>query len=146
MIIYKQKIQIESKIQTEFIDITEKVQEIVEVSGAREGQVLVYAPHTTMGVVINHNEAMLIQDFTRVLNKLAPVDEQYAHDLFELRQKNRSDGRSNGNSHCKNLFLGISETIPLGRRKLLLTSLQSIFAVELDGPRKRDLWIQVIGE
>lgn len=145
MKIHKEKIDLESKTQIEFMDITDKVQEIVDHSGIREGQALVYVPHTTMGVAINHNESMLIQDFMRILYKAVPVDDHYSHDLFELRRESGSDGRSNGHSHCKSILLGNSETIPVEKGKLFLTERQSIFAVEFDGSRKRDIFIQVIG-
>lgn len=146
MKIHKERIDVESKRQIEFLDITDQVQEIVDRSGVREGQVLVYVPHTTMGVAINHNESMLLQDFMRILYKIVPVDDQYSHDLFELRRKNATaDGRSNGHSHCKAILLGNSETIPVEKGKLLLTERQSIFAVEFDGSRTRDVFIQVMG-
>jgi secondary thiamine-phosphate synthase enzyme len=145
MKIHKERIDLESKTQIEFMDITDRVQEIIDRSGVREGQVLVYVPHTTMGVAINHNESMLLQDFMRVLYKIVPVDDQYSHDLFELRRESSSDGRSNGHSHCKAILLGTSETIPVEKGRLLLTERQTIFAVEIDGSRKRDVFIQVIG-
>jgi secondary thiamine-phosphate synthase enzyme len=145
MKIYKEKIDLESKSQIEFMDITDRVQEIVDRSGVREGQVLVYIPHTTMGVAINHNEPMLLRDFMRILYKIVPVDDQYSHDLFELRRDNSADGRSNGHSHCKTILLGNSETVPVEKGKLFLTARQNIFAVEFDGARKRDIFIQVIG-
>jgi secondary thiamine-phosphate synthase enzyme len=145
MKIYKQKIYVESKTQIEFIDITDKVQDIIDQSGIREGQVLIYVPHTTMSVGINHNEAMLVQDFTRILYKLVPVDDRYSHDLFELRKETMSDGRSNGHSHCKSLLMGSSETIPVEKGKLYLSERQNIFAIEFDGARKRDILIQIMG-
>ena len=135
----------ESKSQIEFMDITDRVQEIVDRSGVREGLALIYVPHTTMGVAINHNESMLLQDFMRVLYKIVPVDDQYSHDLFELRRESTADGRSNGHSHCKSILLGNSETVPVEKGKLLLTERQTIFAVEFDGSRTRDVFIQVIG-
>ncbi|MCX6765978.1 MAG: secondary thiamine-phosphate synthase enzyme YjbQ [Candidatus Moranbacteria bacterium] len=145
MRIYKQKINVESRTQIEFLDITDKVQEVIDGSGIREGQALIYAPHTTMGIVVNYNEPMLLQDFMRILYKLVPIDDQYSHDLFELRRTKLSDGRSNGHSHCKSLLTGISETIPVEKGKLLITARQSIFAVDFDGARKRDIIVQVIG-
>ncbi|MEK9151409.1 MAG: secondary thiamine-phosphate synthase enzyme YjbQ [Patescibacteria group bacterium] len=145
MKIHKERIDLESKTQIEFIDITDRVQEIIDRSGVREGQALIYVPHTTMGVAINHNESMLLQDFMRILYKIVPVDAQYSHDLFELKRETTSDGRSNGHSHCKAILLGNSETIPVEKGKLVLTDRQSIFAVEFDGSRKRDVFIQVIG-
>lgn len=145
MKIHRERIVVESTTQIQFLDITDKVQEVVERAGIREGQALVYVPHTTMGVVINHNEPMLLQDFMRILYRIVPVDDQYSHDLFELRRESRSDGRSNGHSHCKAILMGNSETIPVEKGKLLLTDLQNVFAVEFDGARKRDVVVQVTG-
>ncbi|KKU53606.1 MAG: hypothetical protein UX75_C0035G0006 [Candidatus Moranbacteria bacterium GW2011_GWE2_47_10] len=143
--IHKQKINIESTTQIEFIDITDEVQDAVEKSGIRQGQALIYVPHTTMSVAINHNEPMLIQDFMRILYKLVPMDDRYSHDLFELKKNSKSDGRSNGHSHCKSLLLGASETLPVEGGKLMIPELQSIFAIEFDGARKRDVTVQVMG-
>lgn len=143
--IYKQKIDLESKSQVEFFDLTEQIQKIIDDSRVREGCAIVFAPHTTMGIVINHNEPMLMQDFMKVLYKLAPVDDQYSHDLFELRKTSHSDGRSNGHSHCKSFLTGVSQTIPIERGKLAIGKNQSIFAVEFDGSRKRDVIVQIIG-
>lgn len=145
MKIYKQNIHLETKTQLEFIDITEKVQEVVDQSGVRDGQVTVYVTHTTMGIGINHNEPMLLQDFMRILYKIVPVDDHYSHDLFELRRDATSDGRSNGHSHCKSLLMGSSETVLVDRGRLLLGKRQSIFAIEFDGARKRDVVVQVMG-
>lgn len=146
MKIHRERIEFETKTQIEFVDITDHVEEILERSGVREGQVVVFVPHTTMGIAINHNEPMLLQDFMRLLYKAVPVDDQYSHDLFELSRNAKSDGRSNGHAHCKQLLLGSSETILVERGKLVLTELQSVFAVEFDGSRKRDVVVQVMGE
>lgn len=145
MKIHKKKINIESKSQIEFIDITNQVEDVISSSGIREGQVLVYSPHTTMSIAVNHNEPMLIRDFVKILYKVSPIDEQYSHDLFELRKDKKTDGRSNGHSHCKTLLLGVSETIPIEKGKLMITEKQAIFAVDFDGARKRELLVQVIG-
>ncbi len=145
MKIHRERIDLESKTQIQFMDITDQVQEIIDHSGIREGQVLVYVPHTTMGVAINHNESMLMQDLMRLFYRLVPVDDQYSHDLFELKRDNTSDGRSNGHSHCKAILLGNSQTIPVEKGKVLLTERQNIFVVEFDGSRRRDVFVQVLG-
>ncbi|HEX8974468.1 MAG TPA: secondary thiamine-phosphate synthase enzyme YjbQ [Patescibacteria group bacterium] len=142
---HKQKIDLESKTQIEFFDITSQVQDIIDVSGVREGNVVVFAPHTTMGVVINHNEPMLLQDFMRILYKIVPMDDRYSHDMFELTKSSKSDGRSNGHSHCRSFLTGVSQTVPIEKGKMTLTDKQSIFAIEFDGARKRDIVVQVMG-
>ncbi len=145
MKIYRKKIQVKSASSVEIIDITREVGEIVANSGVREGIVLVYSPHTSAGIFINHNEPMLLQDFARVLYRIVPVDDNYSHDIFELTKKNKSDGRSNGHSHCKTMLLGISETVPIEKGHMLLTEKQSVFMAETDGGRVRDIIIQVMG-
>lgn len=146
MKIHRERIEFATTTQIEFVDITDRVENIIERSGVREGQVTVFVPHTTMGIAINHNEPLLLQDFMRILYRVVPVDDQYSHDLFELRRGAKSDGRSNGHSHCKQLLLGAGETLLIERGKLILSDLQSIFVVEFDGARKRDVVVQVMGE
>ncbi len=147
MTVYKKEIQFETKSQIEFVDVTQMVREAVDDSKIQNGQVLIFAPHSTMSVIINHNEPLLLQDFARVLYKLAPADEQYSHDLFELKKNTPiSDGRSNGHSHCKAMFLGTSGVVPVVQGELVLGVRQSVFCVDLDGSRKRSAIIQVIGE
>lgn len=143
---YKENIKFESEIQVEFIDLTDKIEDVIERSGIRNGQVTIFSQHTTMGLMINHNEKMLLQDFTNFLYRLAPTEQQYSHDLFELKKGNKSDGRSNGHSHCKATLLGVSEVIPISKGKMLLSNVQSILAVELDGSRQRDILVHIMGE
>lgn len=146
MKIYKQKIEVKSSTQIEFIDITDKVDEVISKSGIREGQVMVYCPHTTASIVVNHNEPMLIQDFMTILYRLAPVSDRYSHDLFELNKQTKSDGRSNGHSHCKAILLGsVSVTLPIEKGRVMLTERQNIFLAEMDGARTREAYIQVTG-
>ena len=117
----------------------------MENSGIREGQVLVFSPHTTAGIIINHNEPMLLQDFMRLLYRTVPLGDRYSHDLFEIKKGHISDGRSNGHSHCKTMLLRTSENIPLEGGKMLITERQNIFLAEMDGARKREVIIQVMG-
>ncbi len=145
MKIHQQKIALKSTTQIEFIDITSKVEESLAKTGIREGQVLVYSPHTTASVVINHNEPMLIQDFMRVLYRLVPVSDRYSHDIFELNRSKTSDGRSNGHSHCKAMLLGASQSLPIEKGHIILSEKQSIFFVEMDGARSRNVIVQFMG-
>jgi secondary thiamine-phosphate synthase enzyme len=146
MKIHKHKIEVHSKTQIEFIDITEKVEQVISKSGVREGQVLIYSPHTTASIVVNHNEPMLIQDFMTILYRLAPVSDRYSHDLFELNKQTKSDGRSNGHSHCKAILLGsISVTLPIEKGHMMITERQNVFLAEMDGARKREVIVHVIG-
>ncbi len=145
MKILTQHISFSTKTQIDFVDITDDVRSIVTKSSISNGTVTIFVAHTTMGVAINHSETMLKQDFVRMLNRIAPISDQYAHDLFELRRETAADGRSNGHSHCKSILLGASECVPVMDGVLVLSPIQSIFAVDVDGPRTRDVVVHVQG-
>ncbi len=128
------------------IDITEEVQIAVVNSKVHDGIVTIFTPHTTASVRLNHNEPLLLQDIMKLLYRIAPVDINYSHDLFEIRSEVDSNERSNGHAHVKAFLLGSSETIPIQKGKLLKGDKQSVFLVELDGGRDRTVVIQVMGE
>lgn len=141
-----QELRINSKKQFELIDITDKVKSIIESSGINEGLVSIFTPHTTASIRLNHNEPLLIQDIMKTLYRIAPVDINYSHDLFEIRSGITAEERSNGHAHVKAFLLGSSETVPVKRHQMMLGERQSIFFVELDGGRERTVVISVAGE
>lgn len=141
-----QKIQLTSQKQFEVIDITSKAEEVVKSSGIVNGIAVIFSPHTTASVKINHNEPLLLQDIMKLLYRTAPVDINYAHDLFEIRTKVEEEERSNGHAHVKAFLLGSSETIPIEDSVLSLGDKQSIFFVELDGGRERHVVVRVMGD
>lgn len=146
MITHLKEFSLETKTQFEIIDITERVSEEVAKSKVKSGLAIVYSPHTTAAIRINHNEPLLKQDIMKMLYRLVPIDANYAHDLFEIRSKVKPDERSNGHAHVKAFLLGASESIPVAKGKMFLGERQSIFFVELDGGRKRRVTVQILGE
>ena len=130
----------------EFIDITSEVLRVVEESGVREGTVLVFTRHTTAAIKINENEPLLLLDMSRFLERCAPRTADYRHNDFVIRTVNMTEDECpNGHSHCQHLLLGASETIPIADGQALLGQWQSIFLIELDRPREREIVIQVQG-
>ena len=74
------------------------------------------------------------------LKRFAPRDGTYLHNL------NPVDGRDNAHSHLLGLLMNASETIPFSKGKLLVGEWQSVFFIELDGPRKqRNILLQISG-
>lgn len=140
------KIALKTNKQFELIDITASVKQAVSDSGIKEGIALVFNPHTTAAVRLNHNEPLLLQDFMKLVYRLAPIDTSYSHDLFELRQNLDINERSNGHAHVKTFLFGSSETLIVQNGAPFLGEKQSVFFVEFDGGRKRDFYVQVIGE
>lgn len=130
----------------QFVDITERIEEIVRRSGVRAGQVLVFSRHTTAAIRVQEAEPLLLDDMVDCLERLAPKDLDYRHNDFRVRTVNMTPHESpNGHSHCRHLFLGASETLPVVDGRLALGRWQRLFLIELDHPREREVHVQVLG-
>lgn len=144
-------IKVRSKSFCEFIDLTEQVQKFVNKSRIKNGFVTVHSKHTTLAIRINEKEKGIVKDFTRLMQKIIPRDDYYHHNDLNIRTENVvcEPGASdclNGHSHCAHLLMATSESLPIINGRLLLGQWQRIFAIELDVPRKREVFLQVLGE
>ena len=140
------KIPLETKKQFEVIDITSHVKAAVAEAKIKSGLAVIFCPHTTASVRLNHNEPLLMQDILKSLYRLVPIDISYSHDLFEVRQNVAPNERSNGHAHVKAFLLGSSETLIIENSQLLLGGKQSLFFVEFDGGRSREVFVKIMGE
>ncbi len=139
-------IKIISQAQMEFMDVTKRIQEEVAKTKIKEGMVNIYIPHTTASVRINHNEPFLLQDIMSMLYRLVPIGATYNHDIYEVKANVLLHERSNGHAHVAAFLLGSSETVPIVKGKLELGERQSIFFIELDGGRERQIDLKIMGE
>ena len=136
-----------SKKAPEFIDITEWVRQCVSKSQVDNGFAVVYSKHTTAAVIINENEPLLLADMEKFLEKISPRHDDYQHNNFQIRTVNlTSDESPNGHAHLQHLLLGSSETIPVIGGKMQFGQYQSVFFIELDCPRAREVLVQIVGE
>ena len=135
-------IEIETRQSTELIDITGKVKEIVKTKTKNKsgnldsGICVVFTRHTTSGIIINENEKGLKNDILALLNDLIPKGKGYLHDKID----------DNAHAHLRAVVLGSSVTIPIEKGGLTLGTWQSIFFVECDGPRRREVYVTVTKE
>src|SRR5437899_3456876 len=131
---------------TEFVDLTKRINDEVQRAGLRTGRLHLQSLHTTVGLAINENEPLLLRDLQHRLERLAPGDAGYEHDDFTRRFEVAVDESVNGHAHCRQLLLTGFATLLVEEGKLVLGRWQSVFAVDLDGPRHRELAIQLDGE
>jgi secondary thiamine-phosphate synthase enzyme len=131
---------------TEFVDITRMLQDQVSAAGLRDGRLHLQSLHTTLGLTLNENEPLLMQDLEAALERAAPLGPDYAHDDLHSRTGIGAGEPRNGHAHCRALFLLPSCTVLVEGGRLVLGRWQSVFAVELDGPRRRQLALQLDGE
>ena len=140
------RIQVETCRSTEFIDLTDQIEASVSDTGIRDGLVNVQSLHTTTAILVNEHEPLLLTDFATLLDRMAPRHAPYRHDDMAARTVNIAPGeRPNGHAHCRALLLGSSACLNLVGGRLQLGRWQRVFLVELDGPRPREVSVQLLG-
>ena len=118
----------------EIIDITSKVNELIDVD---RGIVSIFSRHSTSAIVVNENERGLLNDLEFMLDNLVSDKFSYQHDRID----------DNARSHLKSFLLSSSECLPIRNNRLDLGTWQSVFFIELDGPRhNRTISLTIIGE
>jgi secondary thiamine-phosphate synthase enzyme len=127
---------------TEVADITKNVRDAIQQFPVVNGIALVNALHTTCALFINEYQAALVDDFKKLIERLVPERGGYLHD-----DPRYSDcERGNGHSHLRAALLGRSVSVAIANGDLVLGRFQSIIFAELDGPRRREITVQAIGE
>ncbi len=118
----------------EIIDLTSKINELIDID---EGIISIFSKHSTSAIVVNENESGLLNDLEFTLNNLISDKFSYSHDRID----------DNAKSHLKSFLLSSSECLPIKNGKLDLGTWQSVFFIELDGPRHaRTITLTMVGE
>jgi secondary thiamine-phosphate synthase enzyme len=128
---------INTKQRIDFINITEKIQNIVDESKIKDGLVLINPMHITASIFINDAESGLIRDFKDWLKKLAPQKQNYHH---------HQTGEDNGFSHLWRTIMGRETIIAITDSKLDFGPWEQIFYGEFDGQRQKRILIKIIGK
>lgn len=126
--------QIDTNKNFEIIDITSKINGLIDIE---EGIISIFSRHSTSAIVVNENESGLLDDLEFMLNNLVSDKFSYRHDRID----------NNAKSHLKSFLLSSSECLPIKNSKLDLGTWQSVFFIELDGPRHaRTVTLTMVGE
>jgi secondary thiamine-phosphate synthase enzyme len=140
MTILQHPISLATTEPVQVIDITAQVQLAFQSTGILHGLLTLISPHTTARINLNEREEMLQRDMVEFLSRLAPRDRDYLHNRHPV------DGRDNAHAHLLGLFMNASQTVPIADGRLMLGGWQSIFFIELDGPRPaRQVLLQFLG-
>ena len=122
-----------------FVNITDRVADLVRSSGVREGLCLVNAMHITASVFINDDESGLHEDYEEWLEGLAP------HEPTTRYRHNRT-GEDNGDAHLKRQIMGREVVVAITGGKLDFGPWERIFYGEFDGRRRKRVLVKIIGE
>lgn len=127
-------LKIDTSKNFEIIDITSQINNLIDID---DGIISVFSRHSTSAIVVNENESGLLSDLEFTLNNLITDKFSYSHDRID----------NNARSHLKSFLLSSSEALPVKNGKLDLGTWQSVFFIELDGPRHaRTVTLTMVGE
>ena len=134
MTVKSNSFKIDTNKNFEIIDITSKINDLLDIN---EGIVSIFSRHSTSAIVVNENERGLLSDLEFTLDNLITDKYSYSHDKID----------NNARSHLKSFLLSSSESLPVKNGKLDLGTWQSVFFIELDGPRRsRTVTLTMVGE
>lgn len=135
---HRKELWFDTTSRRQYINITRDVQNEIDISGIKEGMVLVNAMHISASVFINDDESGLHQDFEVWLEKLAPEKphSQYKHNGYE----------DNADAHLKRQIMGREVVCAITEGKLDFGPWEQIFYGEYDGMRKKRVLVKIIGE
>ena len=125
-------INLTTRSRRQMVLVTEDVQAVVRDMGVADGLCHVWVPHTTAAVVVNENaDPDVARDLIAAYEAMIP-NIRFAH------------AEGNSDAHLMASLLGGSITLPVESGNLRLGTWQGLFFVELDGPRQRKVWVNVL--
>jgi secondary thiamine-phosphate synthase enzyme len=127
------RLTVSTNSQTEFIDITHHLQNLLNQNKITSGICQIFTPHTTAGITINENaDPTVARDILKELNKVIPFNDNYHH------------MEGNSAAHIKSSLVGCSISIIIDEGKIQLGTWQGIYFCEFDGPRSRKVWVKIL--
>ena len=121
-----------------FTELTHDAERFVTRSEAGEGALFLFLRHTSASLVIQENaDADVRTDLTMALNRLAPTDAGWRHDV---------EGPDDMPAHVKTMLTGVSLHVPVIGGTLALGRWQGIYLLEHRArPHRREIVLQFIG-
>lgn len=135
MQVIHETISIDTHDNIEIINITGNIKNIIRKYDITNGIISISTKHTTSSIIINEDEEGLKKDYLNFLEKLVPQG-NYLHDRID----------NNATSHLKAMLTTPTQSLSIIEGKINIGIWQSIFFVELDGPRQnRSVNVTIIG-
>ena len=129
-------IKIDTKGFNDIINITDYALDFV--SEFEQGLLNVFVQGSTLGITTIEYEEGVVQDLKDAINRIAPDDIEYLHNI--------KWGDGNGFSHVRSALIGPSITVPIHRGNLRLGTWQQIVVIDFDNrPRKREIYLTFNG-
>lgn len=125
-------ITVETREHAQMVDITRELAAVVP--DGFDGVLVAFCQHTTAGLTINENaDPDVVRDMLGEFERLVPWrNPQFRH------------LEGNSAAHVKATLMGASVTVPVAGGRLLLGTWQSVYFCEFDGPRSRQVAVQLL--
>ncbi len=129
--------RVSTKGHYDFINLTQKVKEVVEKSKVKDGIALIFVKGTTAALTIMEYEEGIMEDIKEVLEKMAPENADYKHHL--------KWGDRNGAAHIKSALIGPDLVVPIEEGEIQLGQWQEIVLIDFDEKeREREIVVKII--
>ena len=126
-------LRIETKRAKEAVDVTDRVNEVIASARMQEGLCVLFIAHTTAALTTGEVGEGTEDDLLEVVEQIIPrIRFRHAHDP------------SHAWSHMASSLLGPSLALPVSAGRVILGTWQSVLLIELDGPRRRDIHMQLM--
>lgn len=140
MVIRHETFTVATEDRLQFMDLTKRVRDLIQGHKIKQGLVVLNSLHTTTALFINEWQEALLHDVQILLDRLIGQGDGYRHN-----DPAYSDcDRSNAASHLRSLLLGRQLAVPVVDGEMSLGTFESIIFAELDGPRERQIQLQIL--
>jgi len=133
------RFEIKTRGHYDFVDITDKVAEILVHQKIQKGLAFIFVKGSTCALTTMEYEEGITHDIKTILEKLAPAEAAYRH--------HERWGDRNGAAHIKSALIGPDLLVPIEKGQLQLGTWQQIVLIDFDEkPRTREVIVTIIAE
>ena len=130
-------IEINTKGNTDIIDITSKIEKIIEEEKVEDGILFLNVFGSTAAITTMEYEPGQVKDMKEIVEELIPYRSDWAH--------NATWSDDNGHSHLRSSFLKTNFFIPVTSGQLDLGTWQQVVLIDFDTrPRKRRIVVKIM--
>lgn len=132
---FTQKLKFRTGDKTSFLNITDQVKQVVLDSGVQTGLCIVMHVHSTAGLILDSiGDPHTSEDLVDEIDRLVPTRIDFHHMI---------DTPRDASGHVKAMLVGHSALLPIENGKINLSKSTGIFFCEFDGPRDRNVTVQI---
>jgi secondary thiamine-phosphate synthase enzyme len=136
--VFYESLEVNLKKGPDISDITHLFDRLVDASGIQNGFLTATVVGSTGSLTTIEFEPGVVADLKQAINRLAPPELTYAHELAW------HDG--NGHSHVQAAILGPSLALPIRKGRLKLGTWQQVVAINHDNKaRTRSIEVTIVG-